>query len=672
MKKLHKILLGLSLPASLAPLSGFISTDADNSQFSLKKSSTEIKGTQSIHLLNLGESLTEEIKEAQKRTPETSFASFKQKFPNKESFVKGFQPIDVYNLLSGWKDAISSFLDKVVELQKKIEEANKIFNTNIGNQIDLPEDENPNVLNVLGSYGGEGFFPTLGKNGLNLPQQIFENFTDFKVVSHKIHDFQVSLVGERDIIKNDKVRFSYAVQIPLNLELLVNNQKVTFNITVDLRTNNFSTQETFNELFNKCIGPVNWQFFSRVKVDKLHYDQTDATHLANTLLQDQFNALNLDLEKSIYDLELPRLEAEFQQKYVDPLIEKKQRQKAEWEEAERIRKEEEEKHQKELEEQQRIQAEKAKNDEQLRKAQTELKKALGGIDSFVEFFTNNDLRLKLAYTKEDNVRTRAGLFRALEVSFGNYRAWTFYITLLGWKDTTEKIFKKAKWQDIRDDEKFRKAFGLSPKATEKDVGKVTNPGYGYQGIYIKDSLRDGIAKYSDSTVSEPKNVKVSLPGTVGDNEEGKIWIASHNFRQNHEWGAGEKFKYSAYRFKFDVTVDYDVEVSAKWWTWAFRGSIPGYWRGKFKVTYSFDGVVPSWKYGHIQVRTPQYSFNKQEQKILFVPHAIQKIAAEGSNLDLINPFLKDQKLDEFEHYHPDLTKPLDLVAYLLYAITTRS
>ena len=71
-------------------------------------------------------------------------------------------------------------------------------------------------------------------------------------------------------------------------------------------------------------------------------------------------------------------------------------------------------------------------------------------------------------------------------------------------------------------EKFRKAFGLSPKATEKDVGKVTNPGYGYQGIYIKDSLRDGIAKYSDSTVSEPKNVKVSLPGTVGDNEEGKI------------------------------------------------------------------------------------------------------------------------------------------------------
>ncbi len=189
MKKLHKILLGLSLPASLAPLSGFISTDADNSQFSLKKSSTEIKGTQSIHLLNLGESLTEEIKEAQKRTPETSFASFKQKFPNKESFVKGFQPIDVYNLLSGWKDAISSFLDKVVELQKKIEEANKIFNTNIGNQIDLPEDENPNVLNVLGSYGGEGFFPALGKNGLNLPQQIFENFTDFKVVSHKIHDF---------------------------------------------------------------------------------------------------------------------------------------------------------------------------------------------------------------------------------------------------------------------------------------------------------------------------------------------------------------------------------------------------------------------------------------------------------------------------------------------------
>ncbi|ALA38376.1 hypothetical protein F529_00210 [Mycoplasmoides pneumoniae MAC] len=337
MTKLPKLLLGLTFSVSLIPFSSLLITSTDvNKQpvpTALQRTGASAIHEGSFQTITLGQSLMEQIEQLQQFTPAQRFTQFKKKFPNQKLLSQSeLSPVDVYNFLSGWQSALVSFLDRVIKLQGKVKEANEIFNPNVGDQIVLPKKENPNVLEVLGEYNGFGFFPTLGKNGLNLPQQIFENFTDFKVESYQINDFKVSLVGERDIIKNDKVRFSYAVQIPLNLELLVNNQKVTFNITVDLRTNNFSTQETFNDLFNNGTAPTNWQFFSRIKVNKLHYDQTDATHLANTLLQDQFNALNLDLQKSIYDLNLDGLEERFEEEYAKPLREKRTQQKKEWEE----------------------------------------------------------------------------------------------------------------------------------------------------------------------------------------------------------------------------------------------------------------------------------------------------------------------------------------------------
>ncbi|ADK86811.1 DUF237 domain-containing protein [Mycoplasmoides pneumoniae] len=184
-------------------------------------------------------------------------------------------------------------------------------------------------------------------------------------------------------------------------------------------------------------------------------------------------------------------------------------------------------------------------------------------------------------------------------------------------------------------------------------------------------MREAIDKYATYSVSRPNNVTTYLPGKVDGSGKDQIWISPNNFQVNREWGNGAHFKDKAYRFNFDVKVEYDVEVKAAWWTALFRGSIPGYWKGKFKVTYSFNVEVPSWNYGDKQVRPPQYSFKEQEKQLLFVPRHVQKIEAEGKHLEIINPFLKDQHLDFFEHYHPDLTQPLDMVSYLMYAIADK-
>ncbi|GAB1886469.1 DUF237 domain-containing protein [Mycoplasmoides pneumoniae] len=665
MKTLHKLLLGLFLPAILGPLFGLLvtKTDAESPVAALHKSKSFSKNLDSFRALFVGEDIEEQLAKVQQQTPEVSFASFQQKFPDKASLRNGFQPIDVYNFLSGWKGALENFLAKVVELQKKIKAADDIF----PNQKKNPDKkDNPNVLEVLGEYGGDGFFPTLGNNGLNIPDQVFQSFNNFQIENYKISDFKVDIASERDIVQHDKFRFSYVVNIGLELALLVNKRPVYFNFSLDLRTNNFSNQAGFNEIFNAPgNAAINWQFFSKVKVKQLNYDGNDSTHLANTLLQDQFNTLNLNLQKSIYELPLTEMETKFQQEYVELLLAKRREEKRLWDEEQKRIEAERKQKEAELARIQRELKEKAEKDATVKQAQTNLKTALSSVEGFVKFWTEGEDRIKLGFTKEDNLYTRAGLVKALKISFANYRAWTFYITLLGWKAGSEKLLRKTSWTNLLSDVNFQNAFGLKNTASEEQVGKTSLPGYGYYGIRMSNWLRWALGYYANTHVGSPQNVKATIDGNPSDTT--KVWIAPEDFKQGVHIGVGEHFKGKAYKFKFEVSFELEGSIAAHWWTLALRGNIPGYWKGKLQVTHTFDGDVPSWYYGSVHTHAPEYRFT-EDNKLLFVPHSIQKITAVGGDSNGVNGLLKSQNLHNLERQSYEVTAPIDLVSYLMFAI----
>ncbi|VEU57479.1 DUF240 domain-containing protein [Mycoplasmoides pneumoniae] len=661
MKAFRKLLLGLALPTTIGPLLGLLLTNTGTVK---NESLTTVRHRSSInqdfdgifHTVKLLEPIQQSNAD-----PAASFALFQQKFPNLKRVANStLNTFDVYNLLSGWKSSLTAYLNQVLALQQRIKAADQIF----PNQKEtLPKDENPNIFEVLGAYGGKGFFPTLGSNGLHLPPQLFQFFRDFQLSSFTIKDFEVALVSEPDIVQHDKVRYAFQVQFNLVLQLQINRNPVLFDFNLQLKTNNFANQTSFDELFNEKTNPLNWQFFSKLKVNHLVYEGNDITQLANTLLQSQFNVLQLDLNKSIYRLNLNAMAQRFEHDWVQPLYAKRTQAKIAYE-AEQARIAAENKR-KELERQKLLAELKAKAEhyQKIKQARENMLKGLKSITDFVKFWKSPD-RLLVGFNKQDDITTRAGVYKALQIAYANYPQWTFYLTLQGWKNGSELLLKRPSWTNLLSDIHFQKAFNLKNTVSEQTLGAATLPGYGYYGLRMSDWLRWALGYYSYIHMGVPQNVQTKFTGTP-DNEQ-QVWIANEPFEWNKHYGVGPKYKDKAYRFNMEISFELEGWIAVKWWAWAFKGSIPGNWKGKLKVTHLFDGMVPVWELGPVNTHLPQYSFTDQQQ-LLFVPHSIQKIEAIGADKG-INDLLKTQNLHNLERLSYESTNPIDLISYLLYAI----
>ncbi|AAC71248.1 DUF237 domain-containing protein [Mycoplasmoides genitalium] len=661
MKTIHKLFLGLCLPATLGPLLGIVVTNTDQSIKFTSKSNSINKNNQNKELALLRDNLMNEAKVDEPLSFEKRFENFKNKYSDIHSLNNSvFSLHDVYDLLGGFKQSLTTFFDEVIAQQQKIKDADKIFPSTKDNP---PKEENPNVLDTLANYQGAGFFPSLGKNGFNLPEAVFQNFTDFRINDYKIKNFNVDLVSENDIIKHDKVRYAFEVKFNIALVLSINKSNVDFDFDFILKTDNFSDIENFNEIFNRKPA-LQFRFYTKINVHKLSFNGSDSTYIANILLQDQFNLLEIDLNKSIYALDLENAKERFDKEFVQPLYQKRREAKLAWEEEQRRIAEEQRRQEEERARILKELKEKAEKDKRVKEAQNNLQKALGNLDTFFNFFSSGQDRVLLGFDPNKyNVQTREGLFKALQISYSNFKTWTFYISLLGWKEGSVKLLKKPIWNALRDDKAFQYAFGLGPNTSEQQLGRVTLPGYGYEGIRMSDWLRWALGYYTSFTLSPPKNVEANLIGDANDKKH--IWISPHTFKLNREYGDGERFKGKAYRFKLSISFELEGHLTAHWWTIAFRGSIPGSWSGKLRVTHEFDGDVP---YYRLHTTPPQYRLT-DDMKLLFVPHSIQRVTAVGN--ESINGLLRSQNLHNLERQSYEATAPIDLISYMLYAISDK-
>ncbi len=73
-------------------------------------------------------------------------------------------------------------------------------------------------------------------------------------------------------------------------------------------------------------------------------------------------------------------------------------------------------------------------------------------------------------------------------------------------------------------------------------------------------------------------------------------------------------------------------------------------------------------YYRLHTTPPQYRLT-DDMKLLFVPHSIQRVTAVGN--ESINGLLRSQNLHNLERQSYEATAPIDLISYMLYAISDK-
>lgn len=128
MKTIHKLFLGLCLPATLGPLLGIVVTNTDQSIKFTSKSNSINKNNQNKELALLRDNLMNEAKVDEPLSFEKRFENFKNKYSDIHSLNNSvFSLHDVYDLLGGFKQSLTTFFDEVIAQQQKIKDADKIF-----------------------------------------------------------------------------------------------------------------------------------------------------------------------------------------------------------------------------------------------------------------------------------------------------------------------------------------------------------------------------------------------------------------------------------------------------------------------------------------------------------------------------------------------------------------
>ncbi len=104
MKTIHKLFLGLCLPATLGSLLGIVVTNTDQSIKFTSKSNSINKNNQNKELALLRDNLMNEAKVDEPLSFEKRFENFKNKYSDIHSLNNSvFSLHDVYDLLGGFK-----------------------------------------------------------------------------------------------------------------------------------------------------------------------------------------------------------------------------------------------------------------------------------------------------------------------------------------------------------------------------------------------------------------------------------------------------------------------------------------------------------------------------------------------------------------------------------------
>ncbi|WP_448969914.1 DUF240 domain-containing protein, partial [Mycoplasmoides pneumoniae] len=230
---------------------------------------------------------------------DANFALFQQKFKTKPITVNQLGLVDVFNLLSGWKQSLTGVLETIPQLQKEIKAANDIFPVNEQSQI-------PRVEARLFDFLGSGFFPVLNPKGLGLADNVASLFEQFQLASINLSGFEVKLIKTHDIVIKSKVRYSFEVQMQFHAVYQNNDTKANLDFALNISTINFATLQELQNSFDLQGSDLTAGLFYKYSVNKLTSGTNDLTTIAKTALGENIIQKQVSLTQSIIK---PRLEA---------------------------------------------------------------------------------------------------------------------------------------------------------------------------------------------------------------------------------------------------------------------------------------------------------------------------------------------------------------------------
>ncbi len=575
------------------------------------------------HLLNLhGEAFSDaDLNAVAEHTDwDANFALFQQKFKTKPITVNQLGLVDVFNLLSGWKQSLTGVLETIPQLQKEIKAANDIFPVNEQSQI-------PRVEARLFDFLGSGFFPVLNPKGLGLADNVASLFEQFQLASINLSGFEVKLIKTHDIVIKSKVRYSFEVQMQFHAVYQNNDTKANLDFALNISTINFATLQELQNSFDLQGSDLTAGLFYKYSVNKLTSGTNDLTTIAKTALGENIIQKQVSLTQSIIKPRLEAAKTQYKQDIIAPFAKERQAALAQ--------------HLKEIEEAKQRAEQLLKEQQEAEKRRQEEVKNVAETQQFNDSLTSAQKFKEYWLKQGKDVTKKVELIQALKSSFFRNQNRTFNFLIAGFRTAIDWYYNQEKNNTTAKNNAFGK-------------NGIQFPVAGFQGIYMSQWLRDELSGKTD--------IKLNLKSLSVQNENKNSSI-NWNKQKRIEIKQVKPFNYS-----FEINLKYTGSYNVSLWylIGAAIGGIPTSWSGTMDMKFIVDGDLDS---GIVTKQDyPGSKFEFTEDKLWFTLHVKQQIKVKEQGFMNL---LKGQSLDNLD-LRTGTTKPpvVDLASYLHFVILT--
>ncbi|MGV1746241.1 DUF240 domain-containing protein, partial [Mycoplasmoides pneumoniae] len=547
-----------------------------------------------------------------------NFEQFEKDFVKQALSPKTLGLIDVYNLLSGFKQSVQNTVNLMNQLQAEINAANAVFPVSDSTKI-------PKVSQKLFGLLGDGFFPQLHPKGLKIADNIAALFDQYNLKSIALKNFDLNLERKNDIVIQGKVCYSFSIKMDFATIYEGDGSTIDLQFALNASTTNFANLTDLQDSFWQSGKDLNTQLFWKPSVHKLISNGTnDLTTLAQTALGDSLFDTKVNLTESVIEINNQTdVATKFREKVLNSF--KQEREKAHAEHVEKLRK---------LEEERKLQEAEAKaKAEEVKKLEAEreaFNKSLTAASEFKQYWSK----------KNKDVTDKKQLAEALKISLEADRNRTFSFLIAGFRTAIDWYYNAKK----ENNDAKQKAFGSQGIQFHKD---------GLNGIYMSDWLRGELTSKSNI------NLKIKELKVQNKIESPTInWIDGVGIKQ-------DKANPFNYRFEVDIKYTGGYQLYGFYAFAALFTKFPSSWSGEMNLKFIVDGSIPVYTVAKKDYPGSLFQFNDKDE-LLFTLYVKEQISFADPNFMNL---LRGQNLHDLELV-TGATKPpvVDLASYLHFVL----